>query len=141
VERYRPGPRPTLSATFVEGLCCHDWPRNVRQLRQLAERSSALLGSKQEWRRRDLLAALPELASLPPSAEPRTEASAPPSRGSRLTRAQLLAALHAANGNVTLAARQLSVAKQTLYKHIALNGIDLAELRDSNLPPERRSHG
>ncbi|MEI9938745.1 MAG: sigma 54-interacting transcriptional regulator [Pseudomonadota bacterium] len=140
VERYRPGPRPALSATFVEGLCRHDWPRNVRQLRQLAERSSALLGSKHEWRRRDLLTVLPEVGSLRPSAEPPAEGAAPLSRGSRLTRAQLLAALHAANGNVTLAARQLSVAKQTLYKHIALQGIDLAQLRDST-PPERRSHG
>ncbi|MET0790759.1 MAG: helix-turn-helix domain-containing protein, partial [Polyangiaceae bacterium] len=140
-ERYRSGSRPRVSATFVESLCSHDWPRNVRQLRQLAERLSAQAGHKPEWRRRDLQAALPELGKLVPSAPPATP-SAPPDPplvaaiGRPPNRAALLEALSAASGNVTVAARALSISKQTLYKYVALVGIDLSQLRDSGTPPK-----
>jgi DNA-binding NtrC family response regulator len=135
VAHYRPGFRPALSATFVEGLVAHGWPRNVRQLRQLAERMSTLFCAKPEWRRRDLQAALPELGSLPPQAAPVADV-APPSRGAkRFEREELLSALRSAGGNVTVAARTLSIVKQTMYKELRRNGIDLTELRNSTLPP------
>jgi len=132
VERYRPGPRPSLSASFVEGLCAHDWPRNVRQLRQLAERLSVLLRTQSEWRRRDLLAALPELAAHSPSAAPPVKSSKP---ARALSRDELLAALQGAQGNVTVAAKRLAISKQTLYKHVAAHAIDLAEVRPAERPP------
>ena len=133
-EQYRNGSRPTLSATFVEGLCCQAWPRNVRQLRQLAERLSALSSHKPEWRRRDLRASLPEPSAPAPSAP--SAGPTPTAASTRPRPAALLAALSAAGGNVTVAARALSISKQTLYKYIALAGIDLTQLRERSLEPE-----
>jgi DNA-binding NtrC family response regulator len=36
LQRHWTGPLPAVDPRLVEGLCCHDWPYNVRELEQLA---------------------------------------------------------------------------------------------------------
>ena len=134
---------PRTSARLIEALCLYDWPGNVRELRQLAERLAVLRGSEPEWRLRhlaDLLPALSERHSAPPITERQSGPpladgehaavrSLPPEGKQR----ELLAALREAGGNVTAAARLLGLSKQSLYRWIRDNAVDLGAFRSG--PP------
>ncbi|HEU5073025.1 MAG TPA: sigma 54-interacting transcriptional regulator, partial [Polyangiaceae bacterium] len=143
------GTSPRLSVGLVEALCIHDWPMNVRQLRAIAERMTILHGSHAEWRRRHLREAAPELdgscvpppdsagaARLRPSSPARATrrgSTAPPlaseSLDAGLAKDQVLARLRESRGNVTRAARLLGVSKQTVYRMIKAEGIDVEPFR------------
>jgi DNA-binding NtrC family response regulator len=119
---------PRISARLIERLCVYDWPRNVRELRQAAERLVALHGREVEWRCRHL----GELGeSHPTSGPPGPGESGPasPGRGSQPPREQLEAALDGSFGNVAAAARQLGVSKQTLYRWLSEQGVTLQRFR------------
>jgi DNA-binding NtrC family response regulator len=121
-------PCPRLSARFVERLCVYDWPRNVRELKQTAERLAALHPSEPDWRCHHIAGLLPgDRTSGPPNAVD----SAPLSqaRPGRAAREQLEAALGASAGNVAAAARRLGVSKQTLYRWLSETGVTLEQFR------------
>jgi sigma-54 dependent transcriptional regulator, acetoin dehydrogenase operon transcriptional activator AcoR len=121
---------PRLSARLVERLCVYDWPRNVRELRQVAHRLAALHPGEPEWRCRHLGGALP---GSRPSDPPVLPESGPVSRARGApSLPQLEAALGASFGNVAAAARQLGVSKQTLYRWLSQHGVALERFRNES---------
>jgi len=141
-ERALGRPCPRTSARLIEALCRYDWPGNVRELRQVTERLAVLRGQEPEWRLRHLADVLPALAernSAPPATE---RQSGPPLTDSEraLVRSlpaegkqrEMLAALREAGGNVTAAARLLGLSKQSLYRWIRDNAVDLGAFRSGS---------
>ncbi|MDK3019122.1 sigma-54-dependent Fis family transcriptional regulator [Pseudodonghicola flavimaris] len=96
----------------VDHLQAYHWPGNVRQLRNLVEQLAAVS-----------LSGLIELGDLPPEifapCEARTEASLRSSEKQRI-----LAALAAANGNLTETAKALGIARSTLYLKLDAHRIE-----------------
>jgi two-component system response regulator AtoC len=101
-------PAPALTPAALERLERHDWPGNVRQLRNVLERSMALAqGSTID---------AGQLLFDPPAADaPRSPAGD--------ERARILEALDACAGNQTRAARRLGISRTTLLSKLALHGI------------------
>jgi two-component system NtrC family response regulator len=108
------------SASALELLERHDWPGNVREIRNLAESAAFLtfgrgpipVDALPDWlreavRRRELF-----------------EAPAPSLRDTE--REALMQALREAGGNRSAAARALGISRQTLYTKIAKHGIGRA---------------
>jgi two-component system, NtrC family, response regulator AtoC len=129
---------PTLSQAALELLERHDFPGNVRELRNVIERAVVLSRSSQ-IEVKDLPRALIEVTagSLVPAA---VEAPAAPdfaggeqatrlrSELRSLERERVLEALAACGGNQTLAAKRLGVARRTL----------IARLEEFGLPRPRK---
>jgi DNA-binding NtrC family response regulator len=115
-------PSPRLSSRFVERLLWYDWPRNVRELRHVAEKMAVLCAGEPEWRRRHLSELLPVSAARPAVVPSPLEAPGTHER-------DVKAALAACGGNVSSAARRLGVSKQSVYRWITAHGIELEELR------------
>ncbi len=94
-----------LSASAVERLVCHDWPGNVREIRNVVESSLVVLVGSDEITSED----------LPPPLR-----TARPSRASReaLERLQLIEALQVTAGNKAEAARRLRWSRMTLYRKL-----------------------
>jgi len=129
-----PGTAPVLSAELSMALALHDWPGNIRELKQLADRAAVLHGDKPVW----------GLAEVDPRPLNRSRSSAllAPEQRSRVTahrkrveRHELTAALAASGGNVVQAARALRMSKQTLYRQLDEHTIDVKLYRD----PKRQS--
>jgi transcriptional regulator with PAS, ATPase and Fis domain len=119
-------PCPPLSSRFVEHLCLYDWPRNVRELRQVAEKLAVLNPAHPEWRRRHLAELLP---LSPNSTHPASSAPGAAVSSSRKSEADVEQALLESAGNVSSAARRLGVSKQSVYRWIAARGVELAAFR------------
>lgn len=118
---------PQLTARFVERLCLHEWPRNVRELRRVAERLAVLQGHLDSWRDHHLVGTLGHEDRISPVPTDRPPATPP--RAGAPSREQLSAALDASGGNVASAARTLSVSKQTLYRWLNDAGLSLDSFR------------
>ena len=110
----------TASAELFEALTQYDWPGNVRELLGLVE-SMYILSEGPALTLRDL----PE-EFLRKRREARSD-----SRDARSTlvpgdgeRAQILAAIAEDGHNMSLAARRLGMSRSTLYRKLALYGID-----------------
>ncbi len=104
------GPR-MFSSLAEDALLAHDYPGNIRELRNRIERAVALSEGE-----------LIHPADLFPERLPRQEGSEPPvslqhSRDSAERRA-ILAALAATGGDVTLAAQRLDISRSTLFEKI-----------------------
>jgi len=130
-------PVKSLSADALDRLAAHDWPGNIRELRNVLEQA-ALMTDEPVLQARDLAAALgaspapagvaprpaapplPVPALGPPGAAP-TDAAAPaPIKPLAQAIAELEArairdALAATGGNKVAAARLLGIARATLY--------------------------
>ena len=105
-------------------LGAYAWPGNLRQLSSALRTACALLGDEEtvlDWAHLpdDVLEALQapggaaeplRTAPLPPSPEPQSLHA--------LSQAAIQQALEAARGNVSLAARQLGISRQTLYRKL-----------------------
>ena len=129
----RPGRLPRFSVRLVEALCTYAWPMNIRQLKVTAERMVILHGARQEWRRRHLRAVHPGIDQEISAVEPAGvsgDVSAPEAARRALDSASVVQALQSALGNVTEAARQLGVSKQTVYRAIRTEGIDMRRFRE-----------
>jgi transcriptional regulator of acetoin/glycerol metabolism len=111
---------PPLSARFVERICLHHWARNVRELRQAAERLVAFHGAEAQWRCRHLS----DLGTTERDSAPQPERPNPPQ-----ARASLEAALAESRGNVAAAARRLGVSKMTVYRWLSEGGLSPASFR------------
>ena len=117
--------RPQPSQAFVERLCLHDWPLNVRELDTLARRLALAPpeGAKLEAA---LLEGLPSSVAKPPAeAEPRgggkKDVMVPGRQRRDLSYDEsqiraLVAALTECGGNVTRAAQQLRLSRPKAYR-------------------------
>jgi DNA-binding NtrC family response regulator len=122
----------TISSDALEALTAHDWPGNVRQLRNVIGRAAVLSESEIG------------LEHLPPEiAEPIAKLKAPvvAEKSGDYTslkeqfrdaeRKRILDALKAANGNQTKAAKSLNMPRRTLVSKMGAMGIDGPRVRRS----------
>ncbi len=109
-EHARP-PR-TLSAAALQALLAHDWPGNVRDLRQACERAVILAAGVQFG---------PEDFQL--GAGPAPAAKAAGLTLAERERAALDEALREAQGNISEAARRLGVSRAALYRRLDKHGL------------------
>jgi transcriptional regulator with AAA-type ATPase domain len=111
---------PALDGRFVERLCLHDWPFNVREVDLLARRLAVLQANEPVLR----LAHLPERfhASGRGSEVPRAEAKAvgtsngKPANRDEDDMTRLLAALRRHRGNVARASTEVQISRQRAYR-------------------------
>ncbi len=104
-------PRP-LAAAALQALQAHDWPGNVRDLRQACERA-VILAPGPQFEPGDFQ--LQALAATP--------ASAPGLTLAERERAALDEALREAQGNISEAARRLGVSRAALYRRLEKHGL------------------
>ncbi len=110
--RKQLGRTPSLGTMLVEALCLNQWPGNVRQLEHIASAMAAVHGARTHWR-------LPELPRELGVTQDDGQASLPATSGSGrpkdMDEETVRRALHSHEGNVSLAASELGVARQSLY--------------------------
>ncbi|HEY6561024.1 MAG TPA: sigma 54-interacting transcriptional regulator [Polyangiaceae bacterium] len=146
LHKHTGGDPPALEARFVERLCLHDWPFNVRELDLMVRRLVALHGNAPLLRRSHLLPewfgeATPHTIDRHPDA---LHAPArPPPVDRQLVRATqqrrathdleaLREALHQSGGNLTRAAAQVGISRQRAYRLFEGSAdVRLDELRES----------
>jgi DNA-binding NtrC family response regulator len=124
---------PSLEFDFVERLCLHDWPLNVRELVLLVRRLLVFHANDPSLRAAHLPARMgeeverPSLRAqpTPAPAEKASEAAFP----ERIELPELIAALRAAQGNVTQASTLLGITRQRAYRLIDGHALDLDDLR------------
>ena len=123
-ERAAIGPA-RVSAAARLALIQHDWPGNLRQLRNVIEASAAVAGTEVE------IGLLHVLQFLPPAARPPAASDAVPTLAEARERAEtraILEALQRAGGNRERAAKLLRVSEATLYRKL---GRDRSQDRES----------
>jgi transcriptional regulator with PAS, ATPase and Fis domain len=110
--RSKRSPVPTLSVAAAEALRAHPWPGNVRELRAVLERA-LLLAEGEELR--------PEhLVLEQPIASATTDTGSALSPTETAERDKIMAALEAAAGNQTRAAKTLGISRATLVNKLAI---------------------
>ena len=117
-------PAPVLAAAAQSALLNHGWPGNVRELRNVIEQ--AVLLNSGGVVERDRLA-LSGLAPLAPGAPPEAGTAAPRATERTLPemeRHALAQALALNEGNVTRAARELGISRDTLRYRIEKYGLE-----------------
>lgn len=120
--------QPALEAEFVERLCLHDWPFNVREVVLLVKRLSVLYGGE------TMLQAAHLPARMRTAIEPLARevaagvVTADPSEPVELP--ALLSALRSAQGNVAQAAALLGISRQRAYRLMQGQAVDLEALRN-----------
>jgi DNA-binding NtrC family response regulator len=125
------GAETKLESDFVERLCVHDWPLNVRELVLLARRLQVFCAKEPSLRARHLPERIGESTGDAPSApasEP-VRASAPAASPERVDLPELLSALRTCKGNVARASALLGITRQRAYRLIEEGDVDLDELR------------
>jgi transcriptional regulator of acetoin/glycerol metabolism len=128
------GSVPAVESDFVERLCVHDWPFNVRELVLLVRRLFVLHGDAQTLRAEHLPERL--LAPKPSAAG---GAAQKPASGPTHARPDpdpvelpaLVAALRASGGNVARASALLGITRQRAYRLMEGHAVDLEALRGS----------
>ena len=117
MERRSSRPLPHLSPDALDALISHDWPGNVRELRNAVQRA-VVMGEGEE-----LTAA--DFSFLRQDAKAPAEASVADglSRWEQAERTNILAELARQNGNKTRTARELGIAKSTLFEKLKKYGI------------------
>jgi len=115
------GPAPCLSPAALDALISHDWPGNVRELRNAIQRAVVMAESEELTG--------PDFSFLRHAAEPGTEPENPSglSRWEQAERTNILGELACQMGNKTKAARELGIAKSTLFEKLKKYGIRTAE--------------
>ena len=141
-----PGCAPAIEIDFVERLCLHDWPFNVRELLLLARRLMVLHGGESTWR----ASYLPERIGDPSAPRAVDAALARPLPGPPVFAVKagpmepvelpaLVAALRASGGNVARAAAMLGITRQRAYRLMEGKAVDLEALR--NQEPGQKEAG
>jgi transcriptional regulator of acetoin/glycerol metabolism len=115
LDRLAGGAAPILSADARAHIERHDWPGNVRELKMALAHGLALAPPEGPIAREHLPAPLPGLSAPTRSPAAVVALPAPPTRDDALREA-LSAALAAAGGNLSDAARRLGVARSTVYR-------------------------
>ena len=138
-----PGCAPAIAIDFVERLCLHDWPFNVRELLLLARRLMVLHGGESTWR----ASYLPERIGDPSAPRAVDAAMARPLPGPPVSAVKagpmeplelpaLVAALRASVGNVARAAAMLGITRQRAYRLMEGKAVDLEALRNREPGPK-----
>ena len=115
-QRYRKGPL-ALTPAAERLLAGHDWPGNVRELRNLMEQAALLATAPGIG---------PDALPLSPARRPGTPTAAPDAGISALERVErdlLTQALSDTRGNVSQAARQLGISRDTLRYRMEKHGL------------------
>ena len=126
---------PSVEIDFVERLCLHDWPFNVRELLLLVRRLMVLHAGESTWkvsylpaRIGDLLGPRTGAATAHPLPGPQVSAvTAGPVEPVELP--ALVTALRASGGNVARAAAMLGISRQRAYRLMEGQAVDLEALR------------
>ncbi|MDO9598819.1 MAG: sigma-54-dependent Fis family transcriptional regulator [Azoarcus sp.] len=127
-ERHGIGPR-RLDDALLAGLDAYAWPGNVRELRNVIE--SMLLMSEGEVLGPE---ALPSELAGELDAEPWLQSAATEVHSMAKGEAELIRrAIAATRGNLTQAARELDIAKSTLYQKVKQYGLerDISRVREA----------
>ena len=129
-DKLSSGQRPALEAEFVERLCLHDWPFNVREVVLLAKRLSVLQGGETTLQACHLPARM--LDAIAPRARetPAALLTPGPSEAEPVELPALLSALRSARGNVAQAAAVLGISRQRAYRLMQGHAVDLEGLRN-----------
>ncbi len=125
----------SVEAAAIERLQAHDWPGNIRELRNVLERARLYADDgivradhlPEALGRERLPAAQATPASVLPGAQAPTEAAAPaPARASRAQRevAELRALLPTFGGSRRELAEHLGLSERTLYRRLQALGLD-----------------
>jgi DNA-binding NtrC family response regulator len=129
---------PSVEVDFVERLCLHDWPFNVRELLLLVRRLMVLHAGESTWKASYLPARIGDLSgprttttgieTLQPLSGPLVSAvKAGPVEPVELP--ALVTALRASGGNVARAAAILGISRQRAYRLMEGQAVDLEALR------------
>jgi DNA-binding NtrC family response regulator len=115
------GPPPLLSPAALDALISHDWPGNVRELRNAIQRA-VVMAETGELGGHDF-------SFLRRPVEPEAGTEPPPglSRWEQAERTNILGELARQMGNKTKTARELGIAKSTLFEKLKKYGIRTAE--------------
>lgn len=130
----RAGQQRPLSCDLALALLRHDWPGNVRALEGIAERLIIEAPSSPTFAHPPWLdAALASHARLAADAPAQAVTAASPSgrkRARRPSAAALQDALRAHDGNVTALAREMGVARNTIYRWLERYSMAAEDQRD-----------
>jgi DNA-binding NtrC family response regulator len=115
------GPLPILSPDALDALISHDWPGNVRELRNAVQRAVVMAESGELTGH--------DFSFLCQAATPGTDTEKPSglSRWDQAERTNILGELARQLGNKTKTARELGIAKSTLFEKLKKYGIRTAE--------------
>jgi DNA-binding NtrC family response regulator len=133
---------PSVEVDFVERLCVHDWPFNVRELLLLVRRLMVLHAGESTWKASYLPARIGDLSgpraattgieTLQPLSGPLVSAvKSGPVEPVELP--ALVTALRASGGNVARAAAILGISRQRAYRLMEGQAVDLEALREQGL--------
>lgn len=124
------GAETKLESDFVERLCIHDWPLNVRELVLLARRLQVFCAKEVSLRARHLPERIGESAGDAAPVAPASEPVRPASAAlERVELPELLSALRTCKGNVARASALLGITRQKAYRLIEEGDVDLEDLR------------
>jgi len=121
MENSTSGSLPDLSPAALDALISHNWPGNVRELRNAIQRGVVMA------ERGELTG--PDFSFLRQEAKPGAEAESPSglSRWEQAERTNILGELARQMGNKTRTARELGIAKSTLFEKLKKYGIRTEE--------------
>lgn len=114
-ELTRPAPPPELSPCCLEALAAHDWPGNIRELKNSLHVAWVLSDMAPVLRREHLSEEILESSGGEDAQSATSLAEAEASA--------LEAALETAGGNLSKAARLLGIARSTLYRMLERHGM------------------
>jgi len=115
------GPLPVLSPAALDVLISHDWPGNVRELRNAIQRA-VVMAERGELTGHDF-----SFLRQGAMKEAGPENLSGLSRWEQAERTNILGELARQMGNKTKAARELGIAKSTLFEKLKKYGIRTAE--------------
>ena len=120
------GVRPPLEPRMLEALLAHDYPGNVRELRNIVERMLVLFASPaghgNSWQHLDaVMVDLPR--NLPADPPTRSLPQGPAGLKVREERALISRVLAACGGNKSQAARELGISPSTLWRKCKTYGL------------------
>lgn len=116
---FNPDRLVQLAPALHQRLSEHDWPGNLRQYANVLRTASAMLDAHEEWIDEthlpdDMIEALQSSNVMPLSAQ----RVAPSQNLDALSRQAIQQALQDNPGNISQAARQLGISRQTLYRKL-----------------------
>jgi transcriptional regulator with GAF, ATPase, and Fis domain len=122
---------PALDVDFIERLCAHDWPLNVRELVLLVRRLHVLCAREPRLRVQHLPERFGRREEQVQAAEGEESLAAAKTPGptGEVGLSELIVALRASAGNVARASELLGITRQRAYRLIEGNAVDLESLR------------